>query len=358
MYMIWMESELLTYGNIHICMIPFHHQDIYIHHIQHVNGSMHFAFSAQWLWLLRSWCTDDRVFEDWLKDCSEDLLTVLPAPETSFLKICSIDCYEGLEGTTSPQQEVPPMLLLQELFEHAYDSHPLLSTCTHYAICTDHEQATTKEKAELQTPEVQGMTPGDIPRSCFQDVTWLCGDKGSRQARQETHLLRNVSELISIRWWISAGRTAVVFQDAEYDGAAGVADTLLSRISRLCTKRPWSEDSWFAVNGHLAAIQVGNFQWHGPGNRPGALEESVRYVDSHMESWQISCPGSQHSRWAESLWKGRAPGFSLEGTLRKQCLCWRMDPALNSASLLCFRQILAHTYMGHGANLYIVIADI
>lgn len=161
--------------------------------------------------------------------------------------------------------------------------------------------------------------------------------------RPDKRLRRNVSDLF-LSGAISAGRAATVFQDAEFDGATGVADLAVNEgknaqrdlVRKLMqgSKRPPLYAAKIPVL-HQKHIK----RW-----------KNLSICCCHMKSWQISCPGTSTPN-RRSL---TGQGFQLqpESTLRKQCLCWEWIPP--PASLWGCGQMVALSN-GTEANLSLLL---
>lgn len=161
--------------------------------------------------------------------------------------------------------------------------------------------------------------------------------------RPDKRLRRNVSDLF-LSGAISAGRAATVFQDAEFDGATGVADLAVNEgknaqrdlVRKLMqgSKRPPLYAAKIPVL-HQKHIKC----W-----------KNLSICCCHMKSWQMSCPGTGTPN-RRSL---TGQGFQLqpESTLRKQCLCWEWIPP--PASLWGCGQMVALSN-GTEANLSLLL---
>ena len=154
----------------------------------------------------------------------------------------------------------------------------------------------------------------------------------------------NVSDLF-LSGAISAGRAATVFQDAEFDGATGVAD-LCCEWGQECPKRFGQKTHWKAVNGHLSM----QLKSQCCTRKHIKCWKNLSSCCCHMKSWQISCPGTSTPN-RRSL---TGQGFQLqpESTFRKQCLCWEWIPP--PASLLGCGQMGCPVKWGRSQSVIVI----
>ena len=161
--------------------------------------------------------------------------------------------------------------------------------------------------------------------------------------RPDKRLRRNVSDLF-LSGAISAGRAATVFQDAEFDGATGVADLAVNEgknAQRDLVRKLMKGSKWPPL--YAAKIPVLHQKTH------QVLEESINVLLPHevlanIVSW------NRHSK-QRSL-TGQGSQLQPESTLRKQCLCWERIPP--PASLWGCGQMVALSN-GTEANLSLLL---
>ena len=103
--------------------------------------------------------------------------------------------------------------------------------------------------------------------------------------RPEKRLRRNVSDLF-LSGAISAGRAATVFQDAEFDGATGVADLAVNEgknAQRDLVRKLMKGSKWPPL--YAAKIPVLH-------QKHIKCWKNLSICCCHMKSWQMSCPGT------------------------------------------------------------------